>query len=607
MKKSILLIAAMAVCLTAGAQLKSNLRPFDPSVMTTETTMATAVEQEAKTAKNHFVKKAPKIKATTIADWRRPAGAFYGVHTTDMGSNSLSTLYAPYIMLKPFYEYTFVNTSTGETSGTTYEWNYQKYNQETKAKMWYQSSDKDLTTHWISENDTTPELTAFSNGTSTSAKLLGWKYDKDQAKFTTESRSTLLARGSYQTAYSNTDSKELWMSPKYFAANCNRDASKTAGSYYGTMSNTFPDGTKGNWYGRNPREYNGMGMAFEKPTHPYVLRQVGLRYQGLEFRRNEPVTFTAKVYRLPEMQQYNDTASVKLYPSELELVCQSEVTLDSIDVPKRQSGIMKFSFVAEEDGLTYELTPEIDFPILVCIEDYNNDALGYGFTALYSSDTYDEGFGEQCYLAQPDPNTGELYYSGQNNFFTSGELHRGLSILADIEYPYMIWDDLDMDQCTIKRDILLANEGESQEFPIYSLRSCDEWEILDAEGNDLPDWLTIEVEDEIDEEEMEWDGIVKMNATAAPLPEGTTYRECDVLVHYPGAYLRFVAQQGTKPAGIAGDVNNDGSVDIKDLNIVINIVLGQDDASKYDGRADVNKDSKVDIVDVNAIINTILG
>ncbi|MBQ0115691.1 MAG: leucine-rich repeat protein, partial [Bacteroidales bacterium] len=56
-----------------------------------------------------------------------------------------------------------------------------------------------------------------------------------------------------------------------------------------------------------------------------------------------------------------------------------------------------------------------------------------------------------------------------------------------------------------------------------------------------------------------------------------------------------------------GDVNADGKIDVVDLNIVINIILGSDQASKYNGRADVTGDSKVDIVDVNAVINLILG
>ena len=56
-----------------------------------------------------------------------------------------------------------------------------------------------------------------------------------------------------------------------------------------------------------------------------------------------------------------------------------------------------------------------------------------------------------------------------------------------------------------------------------------------------------------------------------------------------------------------GDVNYDGKVDVKDLNILTNIVLGYDTASKYDGRADINGDGKTDVVDINMTINIILG
>ena len=62
-----------------------------------------------------------------------------------------------------------------------------------------------------------------------------------------------------------------------------------------------------------------------------------------------------------------------------------------------------------------------------------------------------------------------------------------------------------------------------------------------------------------------------------------------------------------KPATAPGDVNGDGTVDIADVNCVINVILGSEDASKYSGRADVNGDGAVDIADVNAIINIILG
>ena len=65
--------------------------------------------------------------------------------------------------------------------------------------------------------------------------------------------------------------------------------------------------------------------------------------------------------------------------------------------------------------------------------------------------------------------------------------------------------------------------------------------------------------------------------------------------------LRFMYE------GIPGDVDDNGTVDIKDANIIINIILGKDSPDNYDGRADVDGNGSVDIKDANIIINSILG
>ncbi len=56
-----------------------------------------------------------------------------------------------------------------------------------------------------------------------------------------------------------------------------------------------------------------------------------------------------------------------------------------------------------------------------------------------------------------------------------------------------------------------------------------------------------------------------------------------------------------------GDVNGDHSVDVSDVNILVNIILGKDTADNYDGRADLIGDNGVDVSDVNAVVNIILG
>ena len=60
-------------------------------------------------------------------------------------------------------------------------------------------------------------------------------------------------------------------------------------------------------------------------------------------------------------------------------------------------------------------------------------------------------------------------------------------------------------------------------------------------------------------------------------------------------------------ANIPGDVDGNGHVDGTDLNILINIILGKDNAANYDGRANVDGNGGVDGTDLNMLINIILG
>ncbi len=57
-----------------------------------------------------------------------------------------------------------------------------------------------------------------------------------------------------------------------------------------------------------------------------------------------------------------------------------------------------------------------------------------------------------------------------------------------------------------------------------------------------------------------------------------------------------------------GDVSGDGKVDVSDVNILVNIMLGRDSADNYDGRAYVTEgDTNVDVSDINMVINIMLG
>lgn len=74
------------------------------------------------------------------------------------------------------------------------------------------------------------------------------------------------------------------------------------------------------------------------------------------------------------------------------------------------------------------------------------------------------------------------------------------------------------------------------------------------------------------------------------------------------AYLALYKEVAAPaPSFKKGDVNGDGTVDVDDINCLIKVVLGQIDASVYNGRADVNNDNTVDVDDINAIIRIVLG
>ena len=58
---------------------------------------------------------------------------------------------------------------------------------------------------------------------------------------------------------------------------------------------------------------------------------------------------------------------------------------------------------------------------------------------------------------------------------------------------------------------------------------------------------------------------------------------------------------------VPGDVNGDGIVDVSDVNIVINVMLGKNQDPQVKLWADLNDDGSVDVSDVNAVINIMLG
>lgn len=96
---------------------------------------------------------------------------------------------------------------------------------------------------------------------------------------------------------------------------------------------------------------------------------------------------------------------------------------------------------------------------------------------------------------------------------------------------------------------------------------------------------------------------------------GLNYTQCELLV--PGGSIdiyrsafpwnQFENMMEISEEPKSRDLNCDGIVDIADLNIVINLMLGKGDDNVSLDLADVNDDGVVDVADLNMVINTMLG
>ena len=223
------------------------------------------------------------------------------------------------------------------------------------------------------------------------------------------------------------------------------------------------------------------------------------------------------------------------------------------------NGLITFTLFGQEDGLEFEITPTIDYPILVVIEDYNNpecDALR-DFTCCISNDIHvDEGYGELAYLKCPVNDeegnfTGDYVWKGLNNFFRSGEMKTGLSIFIVADQPYLaFYFDDDGEYIFPREGGLMVQYEHTQEYDadviipsilFLSSNASEDWEITWNGSEELPDWLEFELIDEV--ADGDFDGYVMAMVTAAPLPEGVSYREAVIRFEIPGDYLDYTFKQ----------------------------------------------------------------
>jgi len=647
MKKFLLLAAAALMVTTAGAQLKTSVSQSKAMNAKAKLTaiknhpqpqklnineISTMKEMKADVSAMKFeAPRAPKKAGYLEPFYKRPAGMYFSPFIAVDGAGLYSYGSYSFLMMKPFADYTFEGTCEGADESTNYAWD-----------IWfggdYYGID-DVMGVTFSNTFAVDDCPVFYavDGALDDPNAAWYQYqiknyDNEEGlsgAITTNSETPAqLLSIPYSEMYE--EGVEFMYSSKTMVdggRNCDFAGSITR--YYG--AEPWGNNEYGWWFGKNASHVDGMAMAFEKPSHPYMLKNVYL--QAYDVECTAPVKLTCRVYKLDEIPEYIDEGSgvsLPLEPGEL------IVTGEGIVTPTTQedkNGLITFTLFGQDEDdpeLVYEYTPTIDYPILICVDGYNEEDALVNFSAFISmDDAVDEGYGELAYLKVPyyedvvteegdtvrEP-TGEYYWHGLNQFFSGngGLMKTGLTIFIGTENPFITYNySIEDGEYTFPAEggEMVKNLEYSDttvvcdgiEFFSYTPSADGDWTLTWNGSDDLPEWLDIELTD--GEEDGEFSGLVYASVTAQPLPEGVAYREAVIRFEIPGDYIDYKFMQGEKPKYPKGDVNGDGEVNIADINALIDIILGGED--KSEGRSDVNEDSEVNIADINSVIDIILG
>ena len=544
------------------------------------------------------VVKAPKKEYGSAVWYHRPAGA-YPASIVVEDSAYAGMLKSPYLAIKPYADYTFIGEADVVSENATFEWDVQYWSEDNDTeRQWATVPGKTLTWHWGYETDEVPVLFLVDV-----LDLYYWQYGVHRKVDNTSGNPIVTDECDPATILSVRNTIDIWgydilKSSKTFTLGGLKGDQRYPMAYY-SGPDPYGENEEGWWFGKNGGttdtstgrtcRIDGIAQAFEKPTAPYLLNQVVVDCAVLNVAG--PVDMTCKIYKLDEIPPYqdDDVATLPDEPGELIAKGRAHVTPETWNAT---NGLIFFTLYGEEDGLEYEVTPTIDCAILVVIDGYNEPEMAdlRDFSALICSDIHvDEGFGELAYLkwGVPDEegNLDHYKWVGLNNFFSSGEMKTGFSIFLSTENPWLAFNN-----DTEEGKYFFPEEGGVMDIDFMSCEPSadDGWWMSWNGDEDLPEWLTIELTDGV--EDGEFNGFVNAVVTAEPLPAGVRYREAVVRFEYPGAYLDYKFIQGSflppprPPENF--DLNDDGRVNLSDLNQLIDGIL----RGYYDANiADINR------------------
>lgn len=591
MKKSLLITISSLIVFSAAAQLNTVASDVSRQPLRVSHLKPGVETREMQMRSQDEVLPSPSRSSVPVKPfYRRPAGAFSSIFMAE--GDVWFQMMRNVMLMKPYSNYTYCGSVPGADVNDEVYW----------ADQYIDGDGPNLIVNYGYDVYDPPML--YVNQPEIN-RLAAYQYpyyfDLSGSVVSGREPGWILAVPNLQ-AVGYEDSCELLLSSKTMCVGGqNGDLDYLFKTYNGAVP--FDTNMYGRWFGKNGGHFDGLAQAFEAPEHPYLLKSVGIVMGNVVC--DSPVDLTCRVYRIDDIPDYQDGESVELSTDSWELIATGYATVTPDTDP---SPLVYFTLNDHEEddpSLEFEVTPTIDDAILVVFEGYNDPSADglRDFTCFISADIHsDEGYGELAYIKYPINDdagnfTGQYKWMGLNGFFRGEtEMKTGYSIFLVADMPYLAFNFSFEDG---EHHFSLDGGTKEIEFKSYLHSSDDDWTIT-CKGEEIPDWLEIELVD--GEEDGEFNNLVTAQVTADPLPVGLSYREAVVRFEIPGAYLdyKFIQSSSIIPPCPCDPIN--GEITIANVNCLIHLIL----TGQYDECNDINADGEITIADVNVLIDYIL-
>lgn len=550
MKKSLLFAAVLALAVTANAQVaRSHSGGKTVKAVATQQMKNAKIEHrvaDRNTGFNGNSVRPEKAVPGRSPYYVRPKGTMY-VNWDKTGSGFIM----PFVNTKPYDEVTWRNFSTASGQPA---WGYWLFNNETEARDSLTSSEYDLTVTYGYEYEDCPYLMMGKLGPYT---LSGYRVN-DAGAIENEANSGVASVVNSLEIYEGQETN--FLASAHYYGSSNRFGQERYGwvyysgapgpDYNPDLPNDDPaQDRSGYWFGRNWGGYNVFGCGFEKPNSPYVLNAV--YFWATDVVVTADTELECRVYRLSDLPQYGDTTNAEIDPellNEEALIATGRTTITT-DMNEDGSPILEFTLYETDPelGIEYETTPMIDDAIVILILGMDQETIT-SMSGLITQDEEDEHVGELTFIGHQEEGVMTACY-GLNNFFSGPlTLMAGSSILIDVSRPFMVYNwNFETGEYTFPDEggQLIYDFGTEQieGIQIYADAPKSDYTVTTVDGGEVPEWLAIELEDEMTELG-NFSGVVTAHVTADALPDGMAGREAVVRFAINGAYLDYHFIQG---------------------------------------------------------------